>query len=274
MPKERYTRQNFRSSLLKQIIIRTDYSSLTDLNGFIMKLKSLEWFQHFFVGYRLIKTNNLNLQINPKTIEDRFIPLEINETDNIHRFFDCKIEPVQKTSIDITSTFICFTIECSDSYKTIDAYIDTMVNIIATLKEYDSYVQIRRLAIRKIDGKDFSSLEEAYQIFEVMETLGKDVMNNIIPLKKNYTDSFVSEDAKIKVNFTRGLERFKSQNKEQVIRCILDMDGYIDSSLINFEEIKDKGEINSLLKERINEELFKLFRASVTEDFLSKGLIL
>ena len=235
-----------------------------------MKLKSLKWFQALFAGYRLVKTNNFNLQINSKAIEERFIPIEINETSNIHRFFDCKIEPVQDLFMDITSTFICFTIECEESYRNIDDYINTMVRIVTTLKEYDSYVQITRLAIRKIDGKDFSSLEEAYQTFEVMEALGENVMDNIIPLKKSYTDSFISEDANIKVNFTRGLERFVQQDRTQIIRCILDMDGYIDSSLINLEDIKDD-DIKLFFKERINEELFKLFKASVTETFLSNG---
>lgn len=273
MSKEAYTRKNFRSSLLKQIIIRVDYSSLTDLNGFIMKLKSLEWFQNLFAGYRLIKTNNFNLQINSKAIEDRFIPLEVNETGNIHRFFDCKIEPMQKSSMDISSTFICLTIGCDDSYSTIDPYINSIVDIVITLQEYDSYVQIERLAIRKIDGKDYTSLEDAYKTFEVMADLEKNFIDNTVPLKKSYTDSFISKDANIKVNFTRGLERFKTQDEALVIRCVLDMDGYIDSSLTNLGEVKDRKSIELLLKDKINDELFKLFKASVTEDFLSKGLI-
>lgn len=269
MPKEVYTRKNFRSSLLRQVIIRCDYSSLTDLNGFIMKLKSLEWFQNLFAGYRLVRTNNFNLQINPKAIEDRFIPLEVNETGNIHRFFDCKIEPKQNSSMDISPTFICLTIGCNDSYDTIDAYLDSIADIITTLKEYDSYVQIERLAIRKIDGKDYDSLEEAYETFEVMEDLERNIIDNVKPIKKVYTDSFISNDANIKVNFTRGLERFN----DGTIRCILDMDGYIDSSLVSPNKITNKQEIESLLKDKINDELFKLFRASVTENFLSKGLI-
>lgn len=268
MGKEVYTRDNFRSSLLKQIIIRIDYSSLTDLNGFVMKLKSLGDFQSLFVGYRLIKTNNFNLQINSRSIEERFIPLELSETGNIHRFFDCKIEPVQNSFMDVTPTFICFTIECSESYETIDEYIKTMGYVIRKLKEYDSYVQITRVAIRKIDGKDFSSLEEANQTFEVMDALGKNVVDNIIPIKKSYTDSFVARDTNIKVNFTRGLECLK-QEDGTIIRCILDMDGYVDTSL---EDIKNEN-VESILKENINNELFKLFKASVTESFLSKGRI-
>lgn len=51
------------------------------------------------------------------------------------------------------------------------------------------------------------------------------------------------------------------------------MDGYVDSSLISLEEVKTKEGIESLLKNKINNELFKLFKASVTETFLSKGLI-
>lgn len=269
MSKEVYTRENFRSSLLRQIIIRADYSSLTDLNGFIMKLKSLEWFQNLFAGYRLIRSNNINLQISPKAIEERFIPLEVNETGNIHRFFDYKIGAVQKTIMDISPTFICFTIECDNKYDTIDSYIESIVNIIATLREYDSYVQIERLAIRKVDGKDYESLDEAYETFEVMESLGDGIIDNVGPIKKVYTDSFISKEANIKVNFTRGLERFNNGT----IRCILDMDGFVDSSLMSPDEIKSKENIESLLKDKINNELFKLFKASVTENFLSKGLI-
>ena len=171
--------------------------------------------------------------------------------------------------MDISSTFICFTIGCNDSYNTIDPYLDSITDIITTLKEYDSYVQIERLAIRKIDGKDYASLEEAYKTFEVMEDLEKNIIDNVKPIKKVYTDAFISNDANIKVNFTRGLERFKNGS----IRCILDMDGYIDSSLVPLNEVTDKKGIESLLKDKINDELFKLFRASVTENFLSKGLI-
>lgn len=269
MSKEVYTRENFRSSLLRQIIIRADYSSLTDLNGFIMKLKSIEWFQRLFAGYRLVRANNFNLQITPKNIEERFIPLEVNETGNIHRFFDYKIGPIPSVVMDISPTFICLTIECNDKYDTIDLYIDSIVDIIAVLKEYDSYVQIERLGIRKIDGKDYQSLEEAYKTFEVMESLKNDIIGNAGPIKKVYTDSFLSKDANLKVNFTRGLECFP----DGTIRCILDMDGYVDSSLISLEEVKTKEGIESLLKNKINNELFKLFKASVTETFLSKGLI-
>lgn len=212
------------------------------------------------------------MQINSKVIEDRFIPLEVHETGNLHRFFDCKIEPMQKSFMDISSTFICLTIGCDESYDTIDPYINSIVNIVTTLQEYDSYVQIERLAIRKIDGKDYPSLEDAYKTFEIMADLEKDFIDNIAPLKKSYTDSFILKDANIKVNFTRGLEHFEKPDGT-VVRCVLDMDGYIDSSLINFEEIKDKDTIMSFLKKNINDELFKLFKASVTEDFLSKGFI-
>ena len=112
-------------------------------------------------------------------------------------------------------------------------------------------------------------MEEAYETFEVMESLNNDIIGDAGPIKKVYTDSFLSKDVNLKVNFTRGLERFSNGT----IRCILDMDGYVDSSLISLEEVKSKEGIESLLKNKINNELFKLFKASVTETFLSKGLI-
>lgn len=269
MGKEKYTRNNFKSSLLKQIIIRADFSSLTDLNGFIMKLKSIKEVQKNFLGYQIMKTNNINLQINPSRImEDRFIPLEINETEVIHRFFDCKIEPIQQVHMDIGLTFVCITIECNENYKAINEYINFIALILTILKKYDSYIQFERLAIRKIDGKDFPSLEEAYKTFEVMEDIINKLPANITHLKKSYTDCFILTDSKIKVNFTRGLEQFPNN----IIRCVLDMDGYIDSSLINFNEIVKYNTLKDLFSEKINDSLFQLFKASVTESFLEDGL--
>lgn len=269
MSKEKYTRDNFRSSLLKQIIIRVDYSSLTDLNGFIMKLKSLHLIKDTFSGYRLIKTNNINFQIDSKVFEERYIPLEVNETGNIHRFFDCKIEPIQNTFMDISPTFICITIQCNENYKIIDPYLDFITNVVVTLREYDSYVTLERLAIRKIDGNDYDNIKEVYNIFEEIVGFENVMDDEQSPLKKSYTDSFISKAANIKVNLTRSLERFSNGK----IRYVLDIDGYVDSSLMSPDEIKSKEDVKYLLKNRINNELFELFKTNVTEYFLSKGVI-
>ena len=88
-------------------------------------------------------------------------------------------------------------------------------------------------------------------------------------LKKSYTDSFISKAANIKVNLTRSLERFSNGK----IRYVLDIDGYVDSSLMSPDEIKSKEDVKYLLKNRINNELFELFKTNVTEYFLSKGVI-
>lgn len=86
--------------------------------------------------------------------------------------------------MDIGLTFVCITIECNENYKAINEYINFIALILTILKKYDSYIQFERLAIRKIDGKDFPSLEEAYKTFEVMEDIINKLPANITHLKK------------------------------------------------------------------------------------------
>ena len=266
MSKNDYTRSNFRSSLLKQIIIRIDYSGLTDLNGFVRQLKSTDWLQTLFTGYRLLKTNNINFEINPETVEKKLVPIEINEAENIHRFNDCSIQPLQEVTMDISQNFICLTIKCNNNYDTIDAYIKSVKQTVEALQDYDSYINLNRIAIRKVNGKDFSSIESVYQTFEVMKYLEKNIIQDVNPKKKRYTDSFLSKESNLKVNFTRALKCFKDDNGD-VIRFVLDIDCYADSFTLSDEKVVDAG--NVLVN--INEELFKLFKASVTENFLSEG---
>lgn len=269
MSKEQYTRENFKSSLLKQIIIRVDFSTITDVKGFIMKLKSEPWLSRSFNGYRPIKTNNINLQIDTKTIEDnRFIPIEVKETGTIHRFYDSLIEPIQSTTMDIGSSFICIIIQCSEQYDKIDPYLNIIADTMMVLQQYDNYAHFERFGIRKIDGNDYKNENEAYQTFEknrFIEDSGKVLEGTLF--KQVYTDIFLSEKYNIKVNLTRGLERLNNG----MLRFVLDTDGYVDESNFKEEDCDSKDKIISLLKDRINEGLFQIFKVYVTEDFLNKG---
>lgn len=264
MSKEQYTRENFKSSLLKQIIIRVDFSTITDVKGFIMRLKSEPWLSRCFNGYRPIKTNNINLQIDTKTIEDRFIPIEVKETETIHRFYDSLIEPIQSTTMDIGSSFICITIQCSDQYDKIDSYLNIIADTMIVLQKYDNYAHFERFGIRKIDGNDYNNENEAYQTFEKNRFIedGGNVLERTL-FKQVYTDIFLSEKYNIKVNLTRSLERLNNR----MLRFVLDTDGYIDESNFKEGDCDSKDKIIFLLKDRINEGLFQIFKAYVTEDF-------
>lgn len=268
MSKEQYTRENFKSSLLKQIIIRVDFSTITDVKGFIMKLKSEPWLSRSFDGYRPIKTNNINLQIDTKTIEERFIPIEVKETGTIHRFYDSLINPIQSTTMDIGSSFICITIQCSEQYDKIDPYLNIIADTMVVLQKYDNYAHFERFGIRKIDGNDYNNEDDAYQTFEKNRFIGDSgkVLDGIL-FKQVYTDSFFSERHSIKVNLTRCLERLNNGK----LRFVLDTDGYIDESNFKEKDCDSKDKIIYLLKDRINEGLFQIFKVYVTEAFLSKG---
>lgn len=260
MKKVDCTRDIFKSSLLKQVIIRADYSYITDLNRFITELKS--WSKDFFSGYRIIRTNSIDLRIDSIAISNRQIPVDIKETENIHRFYDSQIIPKQDTTIDISSNFICITIDCDENYGKIDPYLDYISEVMEKLKSYDSYVQFNRLAIRKIDGSDFDNLDKAYEIFEKINGFEDSIIENVKKVKQSYTDIFISENANLKINLTRSIEHFPSGN----VRYVLDTDGYIDS----VTDLSKKDDYLSLFN-NINNELFRIFKINVTETFLNNG---
>lgn len=267
--KANYTRQNFQSSLLKQIIIRVDFSSITDLNSFILKVKANEWIKDSFQSYRTIQTNNFNINITHEVFADKIIPLSIAETSTIHRFYDCKIKPTEnEVTLDITESFITVTVLCSDKYNSIDAYIECIGNVMEELYAYDQFTQLQRVAIRKIDGGDFNCENEVYSIFEKEKSAGmSSIEAHTKLLKKSYVDAYLDTEANLKVNLARSLEVI-SDNK---YRYVLDIDGYIDSSSYDLSKCKSKDDIIDILQYKINEHLFTIFKGNVTLEFLNKG---
>lgn len=270
MDKAKYTRNNFHSSLLKQIIIRVDFSNITDLNKFILTIKATDWISKYFQSYRTIQANNFNMSLSPKIFEEKVIPLSVIETTTIHRFYECKIEPVQNdVTLDITDTFITITIQCNDSYESINPYIDCISNIVGELFTYDPFTQIQRIAIRKIDGQDFENEDAVYEIFEKDTSANSTLAEGHARLiKKSYTDAYLDTEANIKVNLSRSLEVLPA-NK---YRYVLDIDGYIDTSLTILNNCRDKQAIHVILQDRINEHLFCIFKDSVTKGYLDSGI--
>ena len=270
MDKSKYTRNNFHSSLLKQIIIRVDFSNITDLNKFILTIKSTDWIRECFQSYRTIQANNFNMNLSPKVFEDKVIPLSVIETATIHRFYECKIEPVQSdVTLDITDTFISITIHCNDTYKSINPYIDCISNIVGELFTYDPFTQIQRVAIRKIDGQDFENEDAVYEVFEKDKSANSTLIEGHARLiKKSYTDAYLDTHANIKINLSRSMEVLL----ENKYRYVLDIDGYIDTSLNILNNCRDKQGIQDILQFRINEHLFCIFKDNVTKGYLDSGI--
>lgn len=149
-------------SLLKQVIIRCDFSPITNFEIFALQLRNEDFMHERFYRCREIKTNT------PKTIRnDELIdrPLEVNETISILRFSDTPYFN-QQTIAEIGNSFVVIKVSCDENYGSIDQFIEFANMLMNYIVSYDSYVQVQCMGIRKIDGHRFKDFSIGNAIFK------------------------------------------------------------------------------------------------------------
>lgn len=262
MERQKIEREHYRSSLLKRIIIRVDFCNLTDLAGFIGNLKKTD---EFTSAFRSSKIVNMNEQV-----ENMSSPFESNFTTFDYRFFNCLVEPLQSVTLDITINSICIDISCNEKYDCIDDYIKLMCVVTKAMCAYDSFVRFQRFGIRKIDGDDYTTLDDAYSVFEAKRFAHDDDFQTLRRVTSKYvgTELFKTEND-VLCNLSRSVEVL-SKSK---IRFSLDIDTFIDERIVDMESVKTYEEVFNLLADRLNKTSFKIFREFVTEDFLNNGVV-
>lgn len=267
MNRNEIERVSYRSSLLKQIIIRADYANLTDLAGLINCLKKEERFASSFKSSKIVNQNRLDIKGPFSLVEDKYLPIDNYHISSFYRFFNCLIEPIQDLTLDITTNSVCIDITCNRDYDCIDEYINLMCFIVNKIQKFDSFVRFNRFGIRKVDGDDFSDLESAYKIFQ-KERFAHDTEFHFLKRKTSKykgSESFCTEN-KILCNLDRSVEGF-----DKKFRFCLDIDTYIDDRIDNLDKILSEDEIMKILSVSLNNTSFIIFREFVTEDFLNKG---
>lgn len=262
-------RNNFRSSLLKQIIIRVDYANLSDLTGFVTYIKRVESFAACFVDCRTLNLNKVDLNEPVSIADKKYFPINSMQTETIFRFLGSKIEPIQDASLDIGLNFFCINIVCNENYDCIDKYLELANLLIINLHEYDSFVRITRIGIRKIDGDDYTSLDDAYKIFKAIRFAHDDEFKSLPRMTSKYKgeEQFKTENG-VLVNLNRCVEVMGAND----FRFTLDIDTYFDKGDINQQIAMTKDQVERILSELLNETSFKIFKEFVSDEFLSAGV--
>jgi len=261
----KYTRENFRSSLLKKIIIRFDFTSVTDIASTV-KFLLPNLAEYFFTKNELI-TNNYNLTLTPSDIKAGSIPINVSEPVKIFRFTESKIKPIQEATLDISSAFICLDMNCDDNYDSIDSYLKMISVIVGGILNSDSFTTLTRIGLRKIDGHDFDNISEAKQVFENVKDFTNPI-EGIRPLQNNSTMVLVDTNKRVQINYTRSTHLLDKDR----IRAVVDIDAYIENENLKGYERADEETIKQLLS-TTNDLLFDLFKYSVTEAFLKDGVV-
>ena len=271
MPKSQYDRYSLKENQLKKILIRVDYSGVTTIDNWIESIKA-DFTKPYFDRYVKRIRNNATMDFSNLEEIARTLSIPISEIikEPIHTFSDSKFKDQEdKVVLDITSLYSALSIECIH-YKCINPYIEFVSKLIENLLASDSYIQIKRIGIRKIGGCEFEDMNTVYNVYE------KDVVfcnlideADIEMANREYTDRFFKKEEQIKVNYTRLCRNIKIKGTDKT-QVILDMDGYVDEELINQNSYQFPRDIHTVLFDKINNYLFELFKSSVTLNYLER----
>lgn len=264
MEKVNISRDNFKSSLLKQIVIRIDYSEITNFEGFIQTIASS--FKKNFSTRGKYQTNNINVTINEKDLAQDRVPIAVLPPNEVYRFTSCIIEPIQDVVLDVANTFVCLIINCNNDYDRLDAYICLLSEVMKNIFEYDSYTTVQRVGLRKIDGQAFDSLEAAKTVFEYVEQ-AEPPLFSMETYQFRVTSFMINRETGIQVN----LSRKYNMTDDKQYQVELDIDGYIGVQS-KLEDVCNQDKVASTLQ-AINNLLFELFKTNVTTEFLKQGVI-
>ena len=173
-----------------------------------------------------------------------------------------------KIVMDVTSLFLTFSIDCVN-YKNMDVYIRFLNNYIKAFLENDKYIVIQRIGVRKLGGDVFRSFEDCSGTFEssVFAPLDVAILDGGL-IDREYVDRIIKKDDTVKVNFARRCRAIKTDDGETVYQSLLDIDGYVDKGLIEKNNYRFPNDFENVVKTKINDYLFELYKSSVTEQYL------
>ena len=269
------TRDQVRSDLLKKIIIRIDYTGIPSITEWIEQFMKDENLCGKFGDYDKGKSMNKatfrfsNLNDVADTLA---IPLDELKKETIHSFSSPQFAGHEDdVAMDITSYLTTFTISCKN-YSMIDDYLQYLCMYMLKQKSYCTYLKVARIGIRKIGGCVFRDVDDIGKIFNRNLFFGSIIDEPASTAHEiNYSDSFIDRDFKIKVNYGRMCREVVDTNQNSLYQVLMDIDGYVDNEIIMQEKLQLPESIKEVM-ESINNCLFKLFKYSVNEDFLTNNL--
>lgn len=264
MSKANYNRNCLTENLLRKVLLRVDYAGVTDIIPWIDSIKK-DFTIKYFGNYSRVQNNNINITItNPNEVA----PVSEMTKELIHRFSDSKFKGLKDSvQLDISNFYTTLLIDCKE-YQNIDPYVDFLVDLLSLLLEYDSYIKIKRIGIRKWSGDIFPTEQEIFKVYE-KKILNQYEYQGISMISQTYTDQFFRQSPDVKINNTRLYGKIVMDQQEQV-QVLLDMDGYVDEQIINKNQYDFPRQLKDILMGNINDYLFELFKDSVQETYLHK----
>lgn len=270
MAKSKYTPQNLKSTMEREILIKVDYEGVGDIEEFVKVNKS-----HFnlFSRYNKLTRNEVEIKVTPQYIRERNIPMSEPTTQIVHHFYRNK-EGEESVVMDVcdSTAYIQIRLSFGTSSRGMEPYSKLMAEFIKKLLNSDSFIHVTRIGMRK---KNFYYIKENDNVSDVLEkdiwSQYVDADNGILPTRKVYADFLTVEPSKVNLNFQQIAEKVeKIDTKEKFIRIIVDSDAYVDQNRLDQLNLKNDIVTKNLLQNDMNELLFKFYVTAYKESFLDQ----
>jgi|MucameStandDraft_1065616.scaffolds.fasta_scaffold00809_11 hypothetical protein len=262
MPKSKFDRYSLKHNLLKRVAIRIDFDGLTNLDALIQRLKRHE-LAEIFGSYR-----KLVMPVGGQFSDDDSID------GPTHVFYDY-LKTKDKVELTLSLSRITIQIGCVE-YGNIDSYLVLMEQVAKAILMSDAYVEITKIGIRKIAAFENPSPIKVFNIFEKDMFMSDKILKmrkkeDIKGVRTKYEDTLLClQKYPVMVSLKRLVRHlFDPVERTHQLQAILDIEGSIDGS-----DIKDAGSTVSIedifsAMQVINDELFEMFKTSVTLKYLN-----
>lgn len=261
-----YIRHSMKHNLLRNVLIRLDYTGITNIDNWVEKFQPVmkDWFSIYSRGVQ----NNMkaNLTSIEDIAENLSIPIDEIRKETIHEFTGW-LKDDNNVTMSISPYFMTINIRCNN-YTLIDAFLDLTSLFLKNMYKSNPYFNIHRIGIRKVNGKAFDTMEEVLAIYRKELFFGAEVdEEESLPIGREYTYRYVLRDFSLKVNYSRQYRLYNSIQGLQKHQVLLDIDTYIDKSCIDKHNYNLMEDSDKILK-KINERQFKIFMESVQGSYI------
>ena len=256
-----YTRDNILSPMLKTVIIRIDFSGLTNVRSFVNRIKSHEEMQKAFEKMAMIPRQDMSVSFKPKDIEDGLLPITETQQSIIYRFYECKLGGHSKATLDIDQESITLAVDCQEKYEGSHDYSYFMGWLINELRAFDQYVVINRLGVRKIDVQVLKPDETIENYFSERYIVAQSWKSHPSKTKSIVTELF--EIDKISFNVTQ----FIDYTNVGRVRLIYDVDSFLNRDIL--DKVLESRNISEFLYRDMQDRMFELFVNVTSEHYLN-----
>lgn len=264
-------RADLKRNMMKKILFRLDYQGVLNSSQIISQFNKS--FNGKFKGFETTFQNKVDFLMNniEEMSETLSIPIKEIEKQEIYRYTDNDFG-TDKLTLDISKYFTTLTVDCKN-YNGIDEYLNFFSHFTDFLFDINEFLVIKRIGLRKIGGKIFRNIADIYNVFE-QKYFNFDFQDtDFNSIRNRYIDVLQHNENSPLINYVRSFESGRyyeeSTNSEyDAYQVLLDIDSYFSESILKNIRFK-KGEIMNVLQNTNNDHLFKLFKMSVTEEFLN-----